>query len=401
MTDIWGRAQAQQDEMVRLRRAIHQHPELGFEEYKTAALVAETLQSLGIRTRTGVGRTGVVGYLGAGKPTIGIRADMDALPIQEDNDVPYASQVPGLMHACGHDAHTAGLLGTAMVLAQLQAEGALPAGEVRFLFQPCEEKADAEGKSGAYRMVDDGALDGVDAVIALHVDSQVPFRTIRLASGPTAASVTNFQTVLKGKSCNSAYPYRGIDAIYLAQQVLSVIYAGYSRNVDPFKPAMISVGSIHGGTAPNVLVDHLEMSGTIRAYDEQSRQKLVKLLQNGLENARNLGGDYELEITKAISAMVNHPDMVELIREVGAEYLGEENVNPQIVGLGGEDFGHMIEVCGGQGAMFILGSAIEGKARPTHIPDFDIDERCLPIGAAVLAETAVRYLSEKEGSASG
>src|SRR5690606_218779 len=178
------------------------HPELGFEEFRTAQMVADNLRALGLEVATGVGKTGVVGILGEGKPVIGIRADMDALPVQEINDVPYASQTPGIMHACGHDAHTAMLLGAARVLSQMPDR---PQGEIRFFFQPCEEKDDDEGKSGATRMMEDGALDGVDRVIALHVASELPSGKIVIEEGFTSANVDTFHATIKGKGCHGAY----------------------------------------------------------------------------------------------------------------------------------------------------------------------------------------------------
>ncbi len=188
------RAKALQEDLIRWRRTIHQHPELGFQEFKTAELVAEVLRSLGLRVMTNVGKTGVVGYLGEGKPVVVLRADMDALPIQEANDVPYASQMPGVMHACGHDAHTAILLGVATLLRQEK----LP-GQVRFLFQPSEEVGDDDGISGAPRMVEDGAMEGVDAVLALHVDATVPVGDIVLGAGPSSAGVDTFYATVIGQ----------------------------------------------------------------------------------------------------------------------------------------------------------------------------------------------------------
>ena len=178
-----ARAKELKGELIRLRRAIHRHPELGFREVKTAALIAETLESLGIKVRTGVAKTGVIGYLGEGGPVLAIRADMDALPIQELNEVPYRSQVPGVMHACGHDAHVAVALGVAMLLKEMELEG-----EVRFLFQPSEERVDEEGKSGAVRMVEEGAMEGVEAILALHVDSETESGVVKISPGPMAAA---------------------------------------------------------------------------------------------------------------------------------------------------------------------------------------------------------------------
>ena len=197
-------AQAQQlaDQIVAWRRDIHMHPELGFQEQRTARLVADTLAEFGIEAQTGVGKTGVVGYLGEGSPVIGIRADMDALPIQEENDVPYRSQAPGVMHACGHDAHTAILLGVAKMLSEMPDR---PPGQVRFLFQPSEENSDEDDKSGATRMIEDGALEGVDAVIALHVASDLPAGAITVEDGYSTANEDSFQVVLKGTGGHGAY----------------------------------------------------------------------------------------------------------------------------------------------------------------------------------------------------
>ncbi len=205
------RAKALQADLTRWRRTIHQHPELGFQEFKTAELVAETLRSLGVKVKTQVGKTGVVGFLGEGKLVVALRADMDALPIQEANDVPYASQVPGVMHACGHDAHTAILLGVAALLHEEE----LP-GQVRFLFQPAEEVADEEGKSGAARMIEDGAMEGVDAVLALHVDSSQPVGTIEIDGVYISAGIDTFYATLMGTGCHGAYPHRGVDTIFIS-----------------------------------------------------------------------------------------------------------------------------------------------------------------------------------------
>ncbi len=194
--NLLEQAHSIEDQLIGWRRDIHQHPELGFEEVRTSALVAETLRGMGITVRTNVGKTGVIGSLGSGHPVIGIRADMDALPIQEANDVPYASTHPGLMHACGHDAHTAILLGVARLLSELPDR---PPGEIRFLFQPCEEKQDADGLSGASRMISDQALDGVDAVIALHIASEAPVGIVVIDDGPIHAAADAFEAVIKGQ----------------------------------------------------------------------------------------------------------------------------------------------------------------------------------------------------------
>ncbi|HEX6387661.1 MAG TPA: amidohydrolase, partial [Anaerolineae bacterium] len=247
------KARAIADELVRLRRDIHAHPELGFQEFRTAALVADTLAELGIHVRTGVGQTGVVGQIGTGDgPTIAIRADMDALPIVEKNDVPYRSQNKGLMHACGHDAHTAILLGVAHLLKQSLA-GDGWRGNVRFLFQPSEEAFDENGISGATAMLDDGALEDVDAVIALHVSSDRPTGVLHFQDGYSLANVDSFAAWIRGDGGHGAYPHKGSDPLYMLSSILPAIYAIPSRRINPLRTCVVSLGQISGGAASNVI----------------------------------------------------------------------------------------------------------------------------------------------------
>ena len=379
------RAREIEQQLVNWRREIHKHPELGFQEFKTAELVAKTLQSLGLRVRTGVGKTGVVGYLGEGKPVVALRADMDALPIQEANDVPYASQVPGVMHACGHDAHTAILLGVATLLCQEE----LP-GQVRFLFQPAEEESDEEGKSGAMRMIEDGAMEGVDIIMALHVDSSIPVGSIEVDDPYISASVDTFYATLRGQGCHGAYPHRGVDTIFILGQVINAIHGIVSRRIDPVKPAVISIGTVHGGQTDNVIPETVEITGTIRSMDEEVRQKLFEELEKALGVARALGGDFELSIEEGYPSSMNDPQVASLIRQVAIDLLGEDCLHPPEPGMGAEDFGLLANLA--PGAMFFLGTKREGERREAHSPTFDIDERALPIGAAILAEATRRYL---------
>jgi amidohydrolase len=382
---VLERAQALQEDLIRWRRAIHQHPELGFQEFKTAELVADTLRSLGVKVKTQVGKTGVVGFLGEGKPVVALRADMDALPIQEANDVPYASQVPGVMHACGHDAHTAILLGVATLLREEE----LP-GQVRFLFQPAEEVADEEGKSGAARMIEDGAMEGVDAVLALHVDSSQPVGSIEIDGVYISAGIDTFYATLMGTGCHGAYPHRGVDTIFILGQVINAIHGIVSRRIDPLKPAVISIGSIHGGQAHNVIPDSVELSGTIRSMDEKVRRELLGELERALGVAQSLGGDFELRIEEGFPSCRNDPQVASLIRQVAVDLLGKDCLHPPEPGMGAEDFGLLANLA--PGAMFGLGTQGDDGPRRAHSPTFDIDERALPIGAAILAEATRRYL---------
>ena len=384
------RAQEMQFQLTGWRREFHMHPELGFRETRTAALVAETLESLDYEVRTGVGRTGVVGERGTGHPIVAIRADMDALPVQEANDVPYASQLPGVMHACGHDAHTAIALGVATLLAQESFSGT-----VRFLFQPSEEMADEEGFSGAPRMVQDVAMDGVDAAIALHVHGGTPVGEITIDAGPASAGVGSFSATITGRGAHGAYPHKGLDPIHIAAHVILALHGVVSRRVNPFDPAVITVGAIQGGRAGNVIPEEVEIRGTIRYEDQKVRDQLQAEIERALEIARTMGGDYELHFRNGPPPVINDPEIASLIREVGVDLLGAEHVKPREPGMGAEDFAVFAEMA--PGAMFRLGCLIEGDERKAHGPHFDIDERCLPVGAAVLAEAALRILRHEAG----
>ena len=372
-------------QMIEWRRDFHCHPELGFEEVRTSSRVAEILGGLGWWVRTGVGKTGVIGELGNGSPVVAIRADMDALPLQEANQMPYSSQVPGKMHACGHDAHTSILLGIAALFAELTFPGS-----VRLLFQPSEEVADEEGISGAPRMIAEGAMQGVDRVISLHVDPVTPVGVIRIASGPFSGGVDSFFATIYGEGGHGARPHELVDPIYIASHVILVLHGIVSRRMNPFTPAVISIGSIHAGQTENVIPEHVDISGTIRFMEEEVRRRIHREMEQAFRVSRAMGGDYKLKIENGTPPMINDSEVVEVIQQAASDLLGSESVQPPLRGLGAEDFGCFSEIA--PGAMFSLGCRIEEDERLIHNPRFDIDERCLPIGAAILAETALRYL---------
>jgi amidohydrolase len=378
------------DTLVSLRRDFHRHPELGFQEYRTAQRAAERLSELGITVRAGVGKTGIVGDLGNGSPCIALRADMDALPIQEENDVPYASEVPGVMHACGHDVHVACLLGAAQLLSEEAAAGLLP-GRVRFLFQPAEEVQDEEGLSGAMRMVEEGAMDGVDAVIGLHVWSELPVGKVAFREGPATAAVDSFELLVKGCEAHGAYPHQGIDAITLSAQVINALQTVVSRRLDPTRGKVITIGTIQGGTKENIISGQVSMTGTIRTFELETREALLTEMERACGVARALGGDFKLTIIPGFIPIVNDSDMTALVRHVAEDLLGAENVDEGLLEMGAEDFSYFGREA--PGCFFDLGGAIPGQPeRRHHHPEFDVDERCLPVGAALLAETALRYL---------
>jgi len=379
-------------ELVRLRRDLHANPELGFAETRTAALVADTLNAIGgITVRTGIAKTGVVGELGSGPgPTIAIRADMDALPICETSGAPYTSRQAGVMHACGHDAHTAILLGVAHLLRERFTTEGLR-GRVRLLFQPSEESWDGEGKSGGLRMVEEGALDGVDAVIALHVDSTLPLGKVTLRGGWNSAAVDDFAGVLIGTGGHGASPHEGTDPVFMLIPVLTALYGIKARRIDPVEPAVLSVGVVQGGSATNVIPSEVRVEGTLRSYSEHVRQQLVVETERAFAVTKAYGGSYRLRIGRGYPASWNDPRVAGWIEQVVADYLDGDPFDHAPPSLGAEDFAYMCQVV--PGAMFMLGAALnDGVVRAHHTPIFDLDERCLPIGAAILAETAARFL---------
>ncbi len=369
------------------RREFHRYPELGFQEHHTSARVAEVLESLGYRVKRGVGKTGVAAELGQGRPVIGVRADMDALPVIEANDTPYASERPGFMHACGHDAHTAMALGAAKLLAKEDLKGT-----VRFLFQPSEEANGPEGVSGAPMMIRDGAMEGVDRIIALHVDPSTPVGCIRVESGPASGGVDSWFATILGKGGHGARPHDVVDPIHIAAHVILALNAIVSRRLDPFAPAVVSVGSVHAGQAENVIPDQVELNGTIRFMDPAVQAKIHAEIGRAFEIARTLGGDYSLKIEIGTPPMINDEGVVELIRQTAVDLLGSEAVLPPLNGLGAEDFGCFSEIA--PGAMFSLGCRIDGDERLIHNPRFDIDEGCLKVGTAILAESVKRLLGQ-------
>ncbi len=381
------------DEIVRLRREIHRHPELAFQELRTAALVADTLREIGgISIRTGVGITGVVGEIGNGDgPTLGIRADMDALPIIEATNRDFASQTIGNMHACGHDTHTAMLLGAAHLLKQEFANGNLR-GKVRFLFQPAEEATGGQHQSGAPMMIDDGALDGVDNVLALHIDSTLPSGQIAIRAGSSSAAVDSFKAWVTGTGGHGAYPHQGTDPLWMLIPILSALHGIVARKIDPMKPAVCSLGVVRGGTVSNVIPAEVYLEGTLRSFDPGVREQLLEEVERAVGLSRALGGDYRLEIERGYPAGYNDPTVTGWVEQVALDMVGEKMIERNRTGMGAEDFAYMAKRA--PGMMFGLGAAInDDTKRGHHTPIFDIDESALPLGAAMLAETARRYLA--------
>ncbi len=383
------KAKTIQDQLSAWRRDFHMHPELGFQETRTAAKVAEILELLGYRVKRGVGRTGVVAEYGNGKPLVAIRADMDALPLQETNQVTYASQNPGVMHACGHDSHMAMALGAAALLSREKFPGM-----VRFLFQPSEEVGDDEGISGAPHMIQEGVMENVDLVIALHVEPTAPVGAIRIRSGPASGGVDSWFGEIIGKGGHGAHPHQTIDPFYISAHVLFALNGIVSRRIDPFNPAVVSVGSLHGGFTENVIPERVKLTGTLRYTEKRVQEQIHAEIRRAFEIAKTLGGNYELKFEIGTAPMINSPMAAELITTVAVDLLGEQNILSWKNELGAEDFGCFMELA--PGAMFALGTGSEILHCNLHNPAFDLDESCLPVGAAIFAETALRFLRENK-----
>jgi amidohydrolase len=367
------------------RREFHRSPELGFHEHQTADRLAQIVQEMGCRVRRGVGGTGIIAELGTGDPVVGIRADMDALPIQEENACEYASQVANVMHACGHDSHMAMALGAGALLARESFPGTL-----RLIFQPAEEIGDENGVSGAPHMIADGAAEGLNSAIALHIDPALPVGAIAIEAGPSSGGVDTFHAAVIGSGGHGAFPHLTVDPVFLSGYIILALHGIVSRRLEPTQPAVLSIGSIHGGDASNVIPSRVEMSGTIRYMAMEIHQTIKEEIQRVMEITRAMGGDYELRFELGYPPMINDRRVSDLISQVGSDLLGADNVQVPAKHLGAEDFGSFTQAV--PGAMFSLGCLIEGDERFVHHPRFDIDERCLPIGSAVLAETALRLL---------
>lgn len=380
------RAKAIKSKLVEIRRQIHSNPELSFQECETAKLAANLLSELGYRVTTGVAGTGVVAEIGTGRTVI-LRADMDALPIQEDPAMPNPSQKPGVMHACGHDVHVSCALGAAILLA----ESPPASGCVRFILQPAEETVNAEGKSGAMLMIEAGATEGAEAAFALHVDPRVPTGKIAVCEGSLLAAADSFDLKIRGVGTHGAYPQFGLDPILLASHAIQTLQTVISRRKSALRPAVVTIGGIKSSTyAHNIIPDQVDLRGTVRYFDESIGELLLSEIEKSCEVITALGGTYELDYKKDTPALTNDPQLTNLVRYVGKQVLGIDSVLAAGQETGADDFtfiaNHM------PSSYVLLGSAIDQSPRLIHTPNFDVNEDALPIGAALLTEFACRYL---------
>ena len=395
---IWALAEAQRAFVVAARRQIHRHPELSFQEHETAAFVADRLREVGYEPGTGIGSagTGLTAVLEGGRPgpTIALRADMDALPVQEENDLPFRSQRAGAMHACGHDAHTAMLLAAARALMDVRDE--VP-GRVVFLFQHAEELP----PGGALELIEAGALDGVDAVFGLHQGTELDVGQMAFATGPRSASVDNFTLTVLGRGGHGAFPHRTVDAVQVAGQLVGALHQVVSRRVPPLEPAVLTIGTIHGGTKENIVAHEVTMTATVRTLDPSVRELMPREVESIVRGVTDAwGADFKLDYQRGYPVLVNEPSMTEVARraaelvlEPGAVVTGARPV------IAAVDFAYYLERVPGSFGSIGVGTPGTPTDRRggSHSGAFTLDEGALPIGVAYYLSLVTNFESLREG----
>lgn len=374
-------------EIIKLRRFLHMNPELSQREFETSKLVASQLLSMGLEVKTGIAKTGVIGLLRGDQPgmTIALRADMDALPIQEDTAVPFQSLNPGVMHACGHDIHTAVALGTALVLSRLRDR---IKGNIKFIFQPAEEGPPPGEEGGASLMIREGALDDppVRAIIALHVWPDIPVGQALFTVGFALAAADGFEITVKGQGAHGARPYEGIDAIVLASQLVLAIHTTLSRTNHPEDPAVVSIGRIQGGVRSNIIADEVRLSGTVRTLSEANRTRIERLLRDIARGVTQpQGADFVLRYTRGTPSVYNHPDLADILFPSLQAALGKNNVSPHPPQMVAEDFSEFSQRI--PGFYFLLGVRPPGARTmpPLHSSRFLPDEKSIAVGIKAAA----------------
>jgi hippurate hydrolase len=376
---------ASDDDFIALRHRLHREPELAYNEHKTSALVAEYLREWGYEVVTGVGRTGVVGTLklGSGERTIGIRADMDALPIEEATNLPYASRVKGMMHACGHDGHTSILLSAARQLAE---RGSF-SGTLRLIFQPAEENG-----AGARTMIEDGLFERfpVDAIFGLHNWPGIPTGQFGFLDGPAMASVDLVMIKMQGRGGHGAKPQQSIDPVVASASLVMALQTIVSRSIDPLEMAVVTVGSIHGGVAPNVIPDSVELQLTVRTFNQAVRERIhERIIALAEAQAASFGATADVRYPRGYPVLVNHPDETTFARDVAKRHFGEERVHNALRPItASEDFAFMLEKQ--PGSYLFIGN---GESADLHSPHYDFNDAILSDAARYWVHLAQDYLA--------
>jgi amidohydrolase len=373
--------------LIEIRRHLHAHPELSGQEYQTAAYIAGVLSAAGLQTQESVGRTGVVGELsGAGTDDrlLAIRTDMDALPIVERTGLPFSSKNQGVMHACGHDVHTTVGLGTAMILAELGGE--LP-GKTRFIFQPAEEIA-----QGAAWMVADGVMKEVDGIFSLHVFPSIPAGSIGIRYGALTAAADDLEITIIGESGHGARPHEAVDAIWIASQVITGLQQAISRTQNPLRPIVLTIGTISGGRAPNIIADRVELSGTVRSLHPETHATLPDWIEQIVTDiCRTYGAKCQVNYRRGVPSVQNDIGLTQILESSARAAWGNDRVKilPE-PSLGAEDFSVYLQHA--PGTMFRLGVGMtDGKNHPLHHPQFMVDESAIITGVVTMAYTAYQY----------
>ena len=378
-------------EVIDIRRHIHAHPELSYEEYETAKYVASKLREMGLEPTEGVAGTGLVALIEGRNPekrTVALRADMDALPITEQNDVDYKSQNDGVMHACGHDVHTSCVLGAAKILTELKDSFE---GSVKLIFQPGEEK----NPGGASLMIKDGALENPkpNAMFGQHVMPFIQTGKVGFREGKYMASADEIYLTVKGKGGHAALPDRAIDPIVIAAQIITALQQVISRNADPKTPTVLTFGTIHGGHAQNIIPDEVKISGTFRALDEEWRFKAHELITRSAKGiAESLGGSCDVLVDVGYPYLSNHVATTRSARKAAEDYLGKENVEDLDLWLGAEDFAYYSHVVPSCFYRLGTGNEAKGTTQGVHTPTFNIDEDAIEVGIGLMAWIALEQL---------
>lgn len=397
-------AEALRPQLVAQRRDFHMHPELSNREERTSRIVAERLRALGLEdVKTGVGRYGVTALLKGAKPgpVVAVRADMDALPIQETNDVPYKSLTPGVKHACGHDVHTTVELGVAEVLSRMRGE---INGTIKFIFQPAEEGPPPGEEGGAPLMIKEGALENPrpQAIFGLHTEPNLQAGQIGYHSGPAMASSDTFTITIRGKDAHGAQPQMGIDAVVVASEAVLALQHIRSRRIDPLEPLVITVGTINGGSRFNIIAGEVKMTGTMRTLNDQVRERAQALMKETLLNVTAAyGATFVLSFDNGNPVTYNEPLLVEQTLPTIRRVIGEKNAIAIKPFMPAEDFSQYQKVVPGFFYFLGVGNRAKGITAGWHTPNYDVDEESLVIGVKVMANVLLDYLDQHKAVASG
>ncbi|WP_337860642.1 amidohydrolase [Ferroplasma sp.] len=378
-----------EDYIIKTREYFHETPELSFKEYKTADKIEEELRNMGLTPKRTT-ETGVIADIkGNGNKTVAIRADIDALPVTEENKVNYVSQTKGVMHACGHDTHMAMLLGAAKMLI---AEKENLKGNIRLIFQPAEELP----PGGAVDMIKNGALDNVDYIIGQHIWGLFPAGKVAIYYKEMMANADEFDIKIHGRGGHGSAPQDSIDAVYITAHLIEMLNTIVSREIDPQEPAVITTGTVNAGYRYNIIAAHAELTGTVRTFSTDVQEKIIKRIKNILEGLKSIYGiEYEYEYKKGYPVLINNEKVSRIIEDAAEKIVGKDNIMHPKPNMGGEDFAYYLQKI--PGAYYFLGGMNKDKGfdSPNHSPTFDVDESALYTGSKILKEVAMEILDRE------